>query len=72
MAEPGSNQPVADEPGVDELLDRLEKLVGRLAAAAEPIEDLARAYEEGSRLLARAEERLAAAARAAEEAAGPA
>jgi exonuclease VII small subunit len=59
------------EPGVDELLDQLEKVVARLAEAREPIEDLAVAYEDGVRLLATAESRLAELAEQAGEA-GPA
>jgi len=47
------------EPSVDDLLDRLDKVIARLAEATEPIEDLAVAYEEGMRLLAEAQARLA-------------
>ena len=47
------------EPGVDQLLDELEKVVARLAEAREPIEALAVAYEDGVRMLAEAEARLA-------------
>jgi exodeoxyribonuclease VII small subunit len=46
------------EESVDQLLDRLEKVVGRLAEAREPIEELVVAYEEGIRLLAEAQARL--------------
>jgi len=47
------------EPSVDDLLDRLDKVIARLAEATEPIEVLAVAYEEGMRLLAEAQARLA-------------
>jgi len=56
------------EPGVDDLLDRLEKVVARLAEARDPIEELVVAYEDGLRILAEAEERLARLAAAAEPA----
>jgi exonuclease VII small subunit len=49
---------LTDELSVDDLLDRLDKLIARLAEAKEPIEDLAVAYEEGVRLLRAAEVRL--------------
>jgi len=48
----------ADEPSVDDLLDRLDKVTARLAEAKEPIEDLVVAYKEGLRLLQEAEGRL--------------
>ncbi|HVD00984.1 MAG TPA: exodeoxyribonuclease VII small subunit [Candidatus Dormibacteraeota bacterium] len=47
------------EPGVDQLLDDLEKVIARLAEAREPIEELVVAYEHGIRILAEAEARLA-------------
>ena len=47
------------EPGVDQLLDDLEKVVARLAEAREPIEQLVVAYKDGVRILAEAEARLA-------------
>jgi exodeoxyribonuclease VII small subunit len=47
------------EPGVDQMLDELEKVVARLAEAREPIEELVVAYEDGTRILAEAEARLA-------------
>jgi exonuclease VII small subunit len=47
------------EPGVDQMLDQLEKVVARLAEAREPIEELVVAYEDGTRILAEAEARLA-------------
>ena len=53
------------EPSVDDLLDRLDKVIARLAEAKEPIEDLVVAYEEGQKLLQEAEERLERLARAA-------
>jgi exonuclease VII small subunit len=46
------------EPGVDQLLDELEKVVARLAEAREPVEELAVAYEDGIRILAEAQARL--------------
>jgi exodeoxyribonuclease VII small subunit len=49
---------MADEPSVDEILDRLDKIIARLAEAREPIEDLVVAYEEGARLLQQADNRL--------------
>jgi exodeoxyribonuclease VII small subunit len=48
----------APEESIDQLLDRLEKLVGRLAEAREPIEELVVAYEDGTRLVAEAQARL--------------
>ena len=56
------------EPGVDHLLDELEKVVGRLAEAREPMEELVVAYEQGLKLLAAAQERLARLAEVAERA----
>jgi exonuclease VII small subunit len=53
------------EPGVDQLLDELEKVVARLAEARDPIEELVVAYEDGLRILAQAEQRLAKLAEAA-------
>jgi exonuclease VII small subunit len=50
---------MAEEPSVDDLLERLDKVIARLAEAKEPIEDLAVAYEDGMRLLAEAQARLA-------------
>jgi exonuclease VII small subunit len=50
--------PAAPEESVDAVLDRLEAVIGRLAEAREPIEDLVLAYEEGVRLLAGAQARL--------------
>ena len=50
---------MADEASVDELLDRLESITARLAEAKEPIEELVVAYEDGVRLLAEAQARLA-------------
>jgi hypothetical protein len=58
----GAVQPGTDE-SVDIVLDRLDAVIARLAEAREPIEDLAIAYEEGARLLAEAEQRLALLAR---------
>jgi exonuclease VII small subunit len=49
---------MTDDPSVDELLDRLDKVIARLAEAKEPIEDLVVAYEDGVRLLSEAEARL--------------
>jgi exodeoxyribonuclease VII small subunit len=49
----------ADERSVDDLLDHLDKIVARLAEAKEPIEELVVAYEDGVRLLAEAQARLA-------------
>jgi exonuclease VII small subunit len=49
---------MADEPSVDEILDRLDKIIARLAEAREPIEDLVVAYEEGAGLLQEADTRL--------------
>ncbi len=49
---------MADELSVDELLDRLDGVIARLAEASEPMEDLVVAYEEGIRLLQAAEGRL--------------
>ena len=54
------------DPGVDQLLDELEKVVGRLAEARDPIEELVVAYEDGLKILAAAQERLARLAEAAE------
>jgi exonuclease VII small subunit len=51
------------QPSVDGLLDRLDAVIARLAEAREPIEDLVVAYEEGTRLLAEAGQRLALLAR---------
>jgi exodeoxyribonuclease VII small subunit len=50
---------MADAASVDELLDRLESITARLAEAKEPIEELVVAYEDGVRLLAEAQARLA-------------
>ena len=47
------------DPSVDELLNNLDKVIARLAEAKEPIEDLVVAYEDGVRLLAEAQARLA-------------
>ena len=55
----------AEPSSVDDLLDRLDKVIARLAEAKEPIEDLVVAYEEGQKLLQEAEERLERLARAA-------
>ena len=55
----------APEGGVDDLLDRLEVVIARLAEAREPLEELVVSYEEGLELLKVADlrlERLAAAA----------
>jgi exonuclease VII small subunit len=60
------------EPGVDDLLERLEKVVARLAEARDPIEELVVAYEDGLRILAQAEERLARLAATVEPAGAPA
>jgi exonuclease VII small subunit len=49
---------LTDELSLDDLLDRLDSLIARLAEAKEPIEDLVVAYEEGNRLLKEAEARL--------------
>ncbi len=46
------------EPGLDELLDRLEKAIGRLADGSAPIDRLVGAYEEATRLAAEAEREL--------------
>jgi exonuclease VII small subunit len=50
---------VTDELSVDDLLDRLDRIIARLAEVKEPIEELAVAYEDGNRLLAEAQARLA-------------
>jgi exonuclease VII small subunit len=50
---------LTDEPSIDVLLDRLESITARLAEAREPIEELVVAYEDGIRLLAEAQARLA-------------
>jgi len=42
-----------------DVLDRLEKAIGRLADGTAPLEELAVAYEDGLKILAAAEERLA-------------
>ncbi|HEY8761892.1 MAG TPA: exodeoxyribonuclease VII small subunit [Candidatus Dormibacteraeota bacterium] len=47
------------DPSVDELLNNLDKVIARLAEAKEPIENLVVAYEDGVRLLAEAQARLA-------------
>jgi len=52
--------PAIAEESIDAVLDRLEAVLGRLAEAREPIEDLVLAYEEGVRLLAGAQARLEA------------
>ena len=49
---------MTDDPSVDDLLDRLDSVIARLAEAREPIEDLVVAYEEGQNLLQEAEARL--------------
>ena len=51
---------VAAEESIDLLLGRLEAVIGRLAEAREPIEELVLAYEEGLSLLAVAQARLEA------------
>jgi exodeoxyribonuclease VII small subunit len=52
---------VAESATLDELLDRLEGLVARLADPAAPLERLVTDYEEATRLLAAAQARLDAA-----------
>jgi exodeoxyribonuclease VII small subunit len=47
-----------DKASIDDLLDRLDGVIARLAEAKEPIEDLVVAYEEGVRLLQEAQARL--------------
>ena len=52
----------ADAATLDELLDRVEALIARLADPAAPLERLVTDYEEATRLLAAAQARLDAAA----------
>jgi exonuclease VII small subunit len=56
---PEGPSPIAEEVSIDVLLDRLEAITARLAEAKEPIEDLVVAYENGVRLLADTQARLA-------------
>lgn len=56
--------PAADAAGsVDEVLEQLERTIGRLADPAAPLERLVTDYEGALRLLAAADARLEAAAR---------
>jgi exodeoxyribonuclease VII small subunit len=57
-AGPEERARLTDELSVDDLLDRLDKVIARLAEAKEPIEDLVVAYEEGVRLLRESQARL--------------
>ncbi len=50
----------APEPGLDELLERLEAVIGRLADGSAPLDQLVAAHEEAARLVEQAEVRLAA------------
>jgi exodeoxyribonuclease VII small subunit len=61
-----SGSPAA-EPTLDELLDRLERVIGALADPAAPLERLVTDYEEALRLVAVAQQRLDAAADRARE-----
>jgi exodeoxyribonuclease VII small subunit len=57
----------AAEPTLDELLDRLEHVIGALSDPAAPLERLVTDYEEALRLVAVAQRRLDAAAERARE-----
>ncbi len=48
----------APEPGIDELLDRLEAAMGRLADGSLPLDELLRADEEQWRLVREIQGRL--------------
>jgi len=65
MAAASGPQPA--EPALDELLDRLERLVAALADQAAPLERLVADYEEAQRLVGLAQQRLDAAAQRARE-----
>jgi uncharacterized coiled-coil protein SlyX len=54
MSEGGSSQ----EPGIDELLDQLEKAMARLADGSLPLDELVKADEEQWRVLERVQARL--------------
>ena len=59
---------MSSEPALEDLLTRLETLIGRLADGRAPLEQLVADHEEATRLLAGAEERFKAlAARVGEE-----
>ncbi len=47
-----------DEPGIDELLDQLEKAMARLADGSLPLDELVKADEEQWRVLERVQARL--------------
>ena len=50
------------EPGLDGLLDRLERVIGRLSDPAAPLERLVADFEEAGRLVEAAQAQLDAAA----------
>lgn len=52
-----------EEPPLEELLDHLEAVIGRLSEGSAPLERLVSDYEEAARLLESAEARLDAATR---------
>jgi exodeoxyribonuclease VII small subunit len=52
-----------EQPPLEELLDHLEVVIGRLSEASAPLERLVSDYQEAARLLAAAEARLDAATR---------
>ncbi len=51
-----SGQP--EEPGLDALLDRLEKQIARLADGSAPLDQVVEAHEEAQRLIDEAQARL--------------
>jgi exodeoxyribonuclease VII small subunit len=63
----GAGRPAAlgdgDAPSLDDLLDRLEAALQRLADPAAPLDQAVSDYEQAGRLLAAAEARMEAAAR---------
>ena len=52
------NEPQADEPDLDGVLERLEKVISKLADGSGPLDELVSAHEEATRLVDQAQARL--------------